>query len=173
MRLSMPLIYSEEMGWSARGDTVIAALSHEYAIDVFVAGRRVAQWRRDDAPIPATTALAAIEIGTDSMRFQAGGNRCAVPAADAAERIGYTPFTPIVKDMIIAPDGMVWVLRRTTSPGETRIDVLGPDGSYTGTLPAGTPMPAAFRGPDEIITVEQDSLDLRHINVYRIVRRVS
>jgi hypothetical protein len=51
-----------------------------------------------------------------------------------------------------------------------RIDVFSADGEYLGTLPAGFPLPDAWRGPDEFLRVELDAYDLPYVVVYRIER---
>jgi hypothetical protein len=173
MQIGLPPIYSQDLAWGASAQRIVMGDPVAYIIHVFEAGRLIAQWRRDIQPMQTTPAFAAIEVGGDSMRFQAGPTRCAVSAREAVESIGYLPFVPLIRDLIVAPDGRVLAQRRTATPGETRIDVFGEDGSYLGTLPAGTAFPATFRSSDEIVTVEQDSLDLRHINVYRLVPHAS
>jgi hypothetical protein len=105
--------------------------------------------------------------------MMSSAGRCAVSADEAAERVGFAPQAPHIADIAIARDGHVWVKRRTPQPGEFLVDVFSMDGVYLGTLPAGAPFPAAFRGNDEIVNVEQDSLDLPHIIVYRIGRSES
>jgi hypothetical protein len=102
--------------------------------------------------------------------MMSSAGRCAVSADEAAERVGFARHAPHIADIAIARDGHVWVKRRTPQPRAFFVDVFSIDGVYLGTLPAGAPFPAAFRGNDEVVTVEQDSLDLPHIIVHRIVR---
>jgi hypothetical protein len=117
--------------------------------------------------IPSTLELAAWEVAEgDSLRVRG----CAVPAEEAARKIGYAEIAPIVRSLAVAPDGGVWLSRRTEVPGELPIDVLDATGAYVGTLPGKSPFPALFRGSDEIIAVETDDFDRRHVVVYRIHR---
>lgn len=168
MRFAMPPFLSPGIVWAAHGDRVIARTTAEYSIAVYdAAGRQSAIWRRDLPLIPSTIPLAAAEVGSDSLRMLGG---CAVSAEEAAERLGYATYAPHIQNLALARDGHVWVRRRTDQPNAFVIDILSSDGEYIGTLPAGSPFPAAFRGTDEIVTVERDSLDVPHVVVYRIVR---
>lgn len=139
-----------------------------YAVRVYDDGQLAAVWRRDVPVIRATLDLAAWEVAEgDSLR--AFG--CTVPADEAATTIGYAETVPVVRGLTIAPDGGLWILRTTETPGEHVVDVFDPTGAYVGTLPPGSPFPTDFRAPDEIVTVERDELDVPHVRVYRIVRR--
>jgi hypothetical protein len=173
MALSLPPYLSPGIAWAARGDRIVARTTAEYVIDVHAGGRQVASWRRDIPTVSATIEHAIAEAPADSFRMVGGAGRCAVSNREAIEQIGYAPLVPLVQDLHSARDGMTWVRRRTGVPGEFRIDLLDANGEYAGTLPAVAPWPAAFRGTDEIVTVERDDLDLPHVVVYRINRAVS
>ncbi|MCI0434164.1 MAG: 6-bladed beta-propeller [Gemmatimonadetes bacterium] len=170
MAFAMAPLLTPDIVWAARGDRVIVSQGDGFDLAIHAGPRLDARWRRGFDPIPATVGHAAAELGTDSLRLRAGDMRCSAPATEAAERIGYAATVPPVKAIAIARDGQVWVQRRTATPGEVRVDILLDDGTYLGTLPAGAPFPAAFRGPDEIVVVEPDALDLPHVVVYRIER---
>jgi hypothetical protein len=170
MGLSLPPFLAPSIVWAARGARVVVATSAAYALEVHEDGRRAGVWRRDSPLIPANVQLAAAELPSDSFRMMSRAGRCAVSAREAAERIGYAEHAPFVKDLVLARTGELWVLRRTATPGLTRIDVFTANGEYAGTLPGNAPFPAAFRTADEIVTVETDSLDLPHVIVYRVVR---
>jgi hypothetical protein len=173
MRLQLPPIYTQDVAWGANERRTVIADPARYILRIFEEGRLVAEWRRDVAPIATTAAHAAVEVGGDSMRFQAGATRCAIAATEAADAVGYAPFVPLIRDIAVAPDGRVYAQRRTPEPGVTVIDVFAADGEYIGSLPDGTMLPATFRTGDEMVTVELDSLDLRYINVYRLERSSS
>jgi hypothetical protein len=170
MGLSLPPFLAPAIVWAAAGARVVIATGADYSLAVLDAGRPTGSWRRALAPLPATVQLAAAELPSDSFRMMGGAGRCAVSSVQAAERIGYAELAPHVKDIVVARNGEVWVLRRTAEPRETRIDLLSADGEYVGTLPRGTPFPAAFFSADEIVTVETDSLDLPHVRAYCILR---
>jgi hypothetical protein len=84
--------------------------------------------------------------------------------------LGYADVAPVVRSLAIAPDGAVWLRRRTGVPGQSPIDVRDATGAYIGTLPGESPFPALFRSADEIIAVETDEADVPHVSVYRIRR---
>jgi len=170
MGLSIPPFLAPSIVWAAQGERVVIAATPAYALEVHDAGRKAGLWRRDLPLIPATVALAAAEVASDSFRMLSAAGRCAVSAREAAERIGYAEVVPYVKDLVVARNGEVWVLRRTAEPAVARIDLFSPRGEYLGTFPPGTPFPAAFRAANEVVTVETDSLDLPHVIVYRVLR---
>lgn len=169
MTIGLPPIYTQDVAWGANATRTAIAHASQYEIRIFEGGRLVGVWRRDIEPITTTPELAAVEVGGDSMRFQAGPNRCAISGRQAVESIGYAPYVPLIRDLLVAPDGRLFIQRRTRTPGETWVDIIAADGEYLGTLPAEFAFPAGFRDADEILTVELDSLDLRHINVYRVL----
>jgi hypothetical protein len=149
--------------WSAHGDRSAVAAGTAYAIEIFDGQERVASWQRELAPLAGTVALAAATFG-DTLGLPGG---CRVAASDAAERIGFHDRAAHVADLIVAPDGGVWVQRRLPDGGHA-IDVWSASGDYRGTLPAGAPFPAAFRGPDEFVTVERDLVGVQRLRVWQI-----
>lgn len=59
---------------------------------------------------------------------------CAIPAEEAARKLGYADVAPVVGSLAVAPDGGVWLRRRTDFPDELPIDVLDTTGVYAGTF---------------------------------------
>jgi hypothetical protein len=170
VQLTMPPIWSDELPWDARRGILAFATDPAYSVAVRWPDGRREIWRRDLPLIDASAALAAVEAGGDSMRATIGSNRCSIASGDAVAQIGFEPHAPRVQDLVVTPDGGLWVRRRIEQPGESLIDVFTADGVYLGTLPGDTPWPADFRGPDEYVTVETDTLDLRHIVSYHVIR---
>lgn len=172
--LRIPPLLAPSLQWDARGGRIAVTDDAEYAIDV---------WERDEASgwrqvrrvmralplIPSTVEIAAAEY-PDSFRIRGGNARCAIGPIEIAETLGYADVAPHVQALALAPGGTLWIRHRTADDDVTRIDVFDPDGTYIGTLPAGSPFPAAFRGPDEIVSVEKDELDRPLVVVSRIVR---
>jgi hypothetical protein len=156
------------LAWSAHGDRTAVAAGTDYAIAVHDGPRQTAVWRRDLDPLAGSATLAAAELGSDSLRLPGPGG-CRVAAADAATRIGFHDTAAHVGDLIVAPDGAVWVTHRLPGGGRA-IDVWSATGEYQGTLPAGTPFPSAFHGTDRLITIERDSLGVQRLRVWRIDR---
>lgn len=165
--LGRPPYFQVSVVWDATGDRI--AFSDEITYSVHIVGDEglAAIWRRDLPVIPSTLELAAWEVAEgDSLRLR----DCVVAAEEAARELGYADFAPLIKGLTVAPDGQVWVMRRTQVPGETPIDVFDATGAYVGTLPDDSPFPALFRGADEIATVETDEFDVPHVRLYRIHR---
>lgn len=170
VQLTMPPIWSNELPWDARRGVLAFTSGAEYSVVVRQPDGGIEHWRRDLPLIDATESLAAVDAGGDSMRATVGSSRCAISTTEAVAQIGFAPHTPRIQDLVVTPDGGLWVRRRNPEPGDTRIDVFAPDGAYIGTLPGETPWPADFRGPGEFVTVEPDSLDLQHIVSYRVTK---
>jgi hypothetical protein len=171
MELALPPYFEPRVVWAAAGNRIAFNDDDHYSVRV-VDGNRIASiWRRDLPVIESTLELAAWEAGRgDSLRFRMLNLDCVVPAEEAARKFGYADVAPTVRDLAIAPDGAVWLRRRTEVPGRLPIDVLDATGAYVGTLPGESPFPALFRGTDEIVTVETDGYGLPHVIVYRIHR---
>lgn len=166
----MAPLLQPDLVFTVSGDRVLVTDGPEYVIrEQGLDGRVYSVISRDLPPVRTTPELAALEVG-DSMRISFGsGGGCSIPVEKVVEVRGYAPVVPSVRELIATPDGGFWV-RRGVDRDEPTIDVFGPDGEYLGTLPEGTPFPAAFRGPDEIVTIERDELDLPYVVVYRIER---
>lgn len=161
-------LFEPSLQWSVAGDRVLLAQSARYEVELYDgAGRLTGLVRRDLEPMAATVELAAQEVG-DSMRISfGGGGGCTVSAERAVEARGFAPVVPAVRDIIGAPDGSFWVARGIKD--HRVIDVFDADGAYVGTLPEGTPFPAAFRGND-VVAVERDELEIPRVTVYRVAR---
>jgi hypothetical protein len=154
--------------WSANGQRTAVVAGTDYTITIFAGTRPIGRWSRAFEPLAGTVALAAAELGGDSLRLPGPGG-CRLPVALAAERIGFADTAPHIFDLAVSPDGGLWVARLDRT-GVRSIDVWSADGDYLGTLPPTAPFPAAFRGPDEIVTVERDSLGVARVRIWRITR---
>lgn len=164
----MTEIFAPELRWSASGSRIYAATSAEYVIDVYEAGRRVASIRRDLAPRPASRDLAIRAVG-DKMEVRfGGGGSCVVQPDEVVDVRGFANVVPAIGETAVAPDGTIWVQRYAIRDEAAPIDILGPDGAYLGTLPAGTPFPAAFYPDGRIVVVEKDEFDVPRVVVYRV-----
>lgn len=153
--------------WAAAGHRIALSDDATYSVRIVDHDRVAGIWRRDLPMIRSTLELAAWEVDQgDSFRVR----DCAAPAEEAARKFGYADVAPIVRSLAVAPDGGVWLRRRTAVPGELPIDVLDALGAYLGTLPGSVPFPDLFRGANEIVTVETDGFGVPHVVVYRIHR---
>ena len=91
------------------------------------------------------------------------------------ENMQFHAEVPVIAAVRVTWGGSLWV-ERSTEPGTSGpglIDVLGADGRYVGTFPAGQlTMPDAF-GPDGLAAfVETDEFDVPVITVRRLPRQV-
>jgi hypothetical protein len=122
------------------------------------------------APQPATQELAERSVPKGELTIRFGSGECRIPARDVVEAQGYAPLMPTISRIAVAPDGGVWVARY--APGERKppVDVFGADGAYLGTLPAGSPFPAAFLPDGSVLSVEEDELEVQRVVVYRVNR---
>ena len=78
---------------------------------------------------------------------------------------------PFIEDLFIAPDGRLWVEVMRTAGNHW--EVFDAEGRLLVTVPAptrGERVVPAFGPPDHLLTIRQDSLDLDHIDVWRLER---
>jgi hypothetical protein len=117
----------------------------------------------------ATAEIAAGEF-PEGLRLRGGAIDCNVPAEDFAEARGYAPLVPTIRELLVEPDGTIWVERDWTAPGEHPIDIIAPDGSYVGTLPSDVEYPVAFTSAGHAVVIETDDLDVQRLVIYRVER---
>ena len=98
-----------------------------------------------------------------------GGGGCTIPADEVVAQRGFADVVPAVRQLAGTPDGGVWVQRGYGKEGRV-IDVFDPSGAYVGTLPAGTPWPAAFVDGETILVTTEDDLGRELVEVRRIAR---
>ena len=165
--MRLPPLLSPELSWSAHGSRVAAIAGSAYEVIVHDGAKRMLV-RRDIAPQPATLDIAQREVG-DSMRVSGGTQRCAVPPAEVAEVRGFAAVVPAVRNVVVAPDGGLWVRRGGPRLEAVLIDRFDREGNYLGTLPAGTPLPIAFMPTGDIVAAEKDKeSDVERLVVYRV-----
>ena len=161
--ISVQPLFAPVIQWAARGDRMAVNATAGYSIDLFERDHHVATLTR---PIAAATADEhAAERAAEGWRL----NGCLVPPKEVVRVAGFLTAIPVIRSLAFAPGGELWVLR-TTGPGpeDGVIDVFAPTGTYVGSLPRGTPFPAAFLGNHRILTIETDSLDLARIVSFEI-----
>ncbi len=167
IRVQQPPIFAPELTWAAGRVLVVVNEGPEYAISLFDGTRQVASYRRDVQPRQATAEIAAGEF-PDGLRLRGGAVDCSVSAEDFAEARGYAPLVPSIRELLVEPDGTIWVQRDWTVPGEHPIDVMAPDGAYLGTLPSEVEYPIAFTAAGHAVVIETDDLDVQRLVVYRV-----
>ena len=167
IRVQQPPIFAPELTWGAGWASVAVSAGPEYSIALFDGMRRVASYRRDVEPRQATAEIAAGEY-PDGLRLRGGAIDCNVPAEDFAEARGFAPLVPTIRELLLEPDGTIWVQRDWTTPGEHPIDIIAPDGAYLGTLPPEVEYPVAFTAGGHAVVIETDDLDVQRLVVYRV-----
>lgn len=160
-------LFSPELLWSAAGRQVAVTTDAAYVIDVHQGGDRARSVRRDVPPRPVTQEMALRHVG-DGVHF--GAVECTIPPAEAVRGYGYGEVLPSLEAVSLSPEGEVWALRGRVADEPGRTDVFGSDGAYLGTLPPGSPFPAAFLPDGGIVAVEMDYLDVPVVAVYRVIR---
>lgn len=160
-------LFAPELVWDASGSRVAVNTGPEYRIAVFQDGARVRRIERDVSPRRVTRELALAEVG-DGMPIPIAD--CVVPAVEVVQGRGYADVLPAVSDVVLAPDGELWVRRGTFRGERALIDVFAADGTYHGTLSPGSPFPAAFLPTGEIVVIEHDAFDAASVALYRIDR---
>lgn len=164
-------VFQEELRLAPAGSRVVIARGAGYRLELRdVRGRLHEIVTRSVDPPAASPALAATELGRDSLRFPgAGDSECIVPVDEVVAARGYAERVPVVRDVVGAPDGGWWV-ERGVGPSNRRFDVFSAEGVYLGTLPAGTPKPVAFPAPTLYVGLERDVVGRVVLTAYRIER---
>lgn len=171
LRMSgMPPLLAPTLVWTVAGDRVLTSAGTDYRIDVSDGERTMTSIRRPVSPREVTAGMAAREVG-ESMKVSFGsGGGCEIPTDKVVEVRGHATHLQPVRAMAVAPDGTAWVERGRVKDEDRVIDIIDPDGVYLGTLPAGSPFPAAFTPDGHVIAIEKDDLDVEHVVVYRVNR---
>ena len=136
--------FAPQLEWAVAGDLVATVSGPAYVIEVFRAGALEKRIERDVPARPVSRDLALQEAG-EGLELTAPV-RCRVPPGELVDQRRYASVVPAVTDLAVAPDGSIWAGRGHVRGEARSIDVFDVDGAYRGTLPEGTPFPAAFAG---------------------------
>jgi hypothetical protein len=166
--LAMTAIFAPEMRWTAVEHGIAVATSAGYEVAVYRDDRIVRLLRRAIDPMPATREAALEELG-EGMRVVYGGGVRVCDNDEVLEKRGLADVIPVINELAAGPQGSLWIKRSLGGPTPGPIDVFEADGTYTGTLAAGSPFPIAVLG-DRIAAVQADESDVERLVVYRIVR---
>lgn len=166
----MPPLLTPGLAWATAGDRVVTSAGTEYVVNVGDGQRTLTSIRRPIAPREVTPEMAAREVGESMKVSFGGGGGCEVPPDRVVEVRGHASHLEAVRSIAVAPDGTIWVERGRVKDEDRLIDIISPDGEYLGTLPAGSPFPAAFTPDGRVIAIEKDELDVDHVVVYRVDR---
>ena len=166
-----PMFFEPTARWDA-GDGVLAIASDSaYVIDLFIEGEANRRIERDVDVRQTTWSMIQRHLEAIPVWERAISRwvECGMPAREAITRIGYAPYLQAIADLRIGPDGQVWVRRGHTAYEADEIDVFSRTGKYLGTLPSGSPFPAAFLSSDRIVVARQDEWGAS-VSVFRISR---
>ncbi|WP_310568939.1 6-bladed beta-propeller [Gemmatimonas sp.] len=168
--LALPPLFSSEIAWTVDGDRLISTQQSAYVVDISRHGRRERSVRRDVAPMAAKTTDAA-KLYPEGLKVRFGRDgECVTPSAEVGEKVGVAPTLPVIRAMVVAPDGTLWVERYTFADETPRTDVFDRDGHYLGTA-SGRSLPLGFLGPDVVLfPIKNDDDGTAVIGIYRIAR---
>lgn len=171
--MALPPVFHSALLWDVRGSSLVVVSGPAYSIDIYDGTRLVRRASRDFRLRSASMSDAVAELG-EGLRVSFGRGVCTVPAAEVATKRGIEDYVPWIAQLVIAPNGELWVQR--TEIGAERadvgvIDVFDASGAYEGSLPQGTAFPLAFLGNDRYVTAEKDSLDVWRVVGYEVERR--
>ena len=155
--------------WDSWGSRVPINAGTAYVVDVYEGARLRTRLRREVDQVPVTESMAVRQY-PDGFKIGLPSGTCTADAAQMVRAQGYAAFLPSVANLHIAPGGEIWVLRGHVAEDPAEIDIWSSDGSYEGTLPAGTPFPVAFLVDGSPVTIETDELDVPQLVVWIATR---
>ena len=141
-----------------------------YVVDLSgVGGRRSV--RRDITPtVPVPSDAKRLYPEGWTLTSLGGEGSCTTPAEEIAEKAGLAPLIPLVQDVAVAPDGMLWVQRMTFKGEPAATDLFDATGRYLGTM-TGRPLPLGFLSGDRVLfAVEDAETGITRIGVYQLTR---
>jgi len=110
-----------------------------------------------------------IRVEVNNRSTSVGGGATEAMIRRSLEQMEFAETIPAVQSLRALPSGRIWVVR-TPSVGVVGgpIDVVGADGSYRGTLSAGTAVPEAFAPDGRAAYIERDEWDVAQVVVRRL-----
>lgn len=156
-------VFAPTLVWDAVADVAVANRGVDYVVDVYRDGRLALSVRRDIAPRAVTEALALRQLEAQGRSI----NNCPIPAEEYLQKAGHAPVIPVVQGVTIELGGGLWVRRGHVAGEAAPVDIFGGDGTYRGTLPAGSPFPVLFLPDGRIAAIEKDEMDIMRLVVYR------
>lgn len=166
----MARIFDPLIRWDAAGRTVALVRSAAYDVEILDGSELRRRVRRDIPPRPATRELAVRDQGEGLVIRVPGGERVCDPG-EVVDKRGFAERVPSIAEVLLTPEGGLWVTRRTIGDGKSPIDVFDETGEYVGTLPAGIVDPVGFLPDGRVLAAERDELDVERLVVRRIVRQ--
>ncbi len=162
-------LFETELVWGARDNVIVFNHEPEYVVNVVVDGSLVRSVRRNLPPREATERMAREELG-EGMRITFGGTDTRCDVDETLEERGFAPYLPWISALALAPGGWLWVRRREVGTRPAPIDLFDRAGIYVGTLPGGSPFPAAFLPDGRVVSIARDDLDVEYVVVWDVRR---
>lgn len=164
-------LFSPKLVWNANDKRLVAGVGSEYAIWVFESGAPVLRIERDVLPVEVSEGIVRDELGVGTQMVTPLG-RCHIPADMIRREFGYSEHLPFFDEVIVSPLGRVWI-QRPQGFGKFLVDVFERNGEYLGTLPPGTPFPAAFtdaNGREVVVVITEAELGSKNLVLFELVR---
>ncbi len=170
--LSLPPLFSGELTWTRASSGLLASTTQtQYEVSVYRGASLVRSVRRDLSPVSAKS-TDAVKLFPEGLKVMFGGGAppCVTPATEVGEKVGVAKFIPVIRKMLFAPNGDLWVERYTFEGDAPAVDVFDADGQYVGTA-SGRSLPMGFLGNDRVLfAIKNADDDTSVIGVYQIVR---
>lgn len=170
---ALPPLFSPSLKFGVGAGQVAVTSDAAYVVELFTAGGRRSV-RRDIAPTVPVPADAK-RLYPDGMttrfdRDDGGEGNCTASAEEVAAKAGLAPFIPLVQDVTLAPDGTLWVQRRTFVGESAATDVFDATGRYLGTM-SNRALPLGFLSGDRVLfAVEDAESGITRIGVFQLTR---
>ena len=170
--LNIPPLFTPDLRMTARGRTMLATRTLPYVVEVFDGARLVRSIRRDVPALPADRKAVA-RLHPAGMRLRSFGSGatgvCTISADELYEKLGVAGEVPPIRDVMLAPDGTVWVERATFPDEPTRVDVFDAEGHYLGTH-TGMGPPLGFSGDLVLFRDEDEATGVQQVVLWRVSR---
>jgi len=170
--LVLPPLFSGELTWTRSSMGLLASTSQsQYEVSVYRGTSLMRSVRRAIAPTSAKPSD-AVKLYPEGLKvmFAGGAPPCVMPATEVGEKVGVAQFIPVIRRMLFAPDGFLWVERYTFTGETPAVDVFDAEGQYVGTA-SGRSLPLGFLGNDRVLfAIKNADDDTSVIGIFQISR---
>ena len=166
--VSYPKLFEPRISWDYNDGMLAVAEDSLYVVHLLEEGTPPVRIERDVLPRPVTASMARRELGGMAIWAQIT-EQCGVSLHQVLEGLGYSRYLQAVADVRVSPSGEIWALRAGLHDEPQAIDVFSGTGEHLGTLPPGSPFPAAFAPPNRIVAIGYDEFGPT-LTAYRMSR---
>jgi len=167
--LNLPPLFSPSVVLSTTGRVTATTHQVPYRIDIHEGTRLVRSVRRA-IPAEAATVVHVARLYPEGMKISFGeGRSCTVPADELTEKQGVAASLPLLRGIVLDPQGRLWVERYTFADEPDLVDLFDAEGRYLGTMTGKGP-PLGFVG-DSVVLFAEEHVDtgVSHVVAYRVV----